>query len=1042
MRVPVSIRTRYFMAEKKALVDSGATDNFIHPAFAKRLGLEMTPLDTPKRIYNIDNTSNKSGSITHSLELKVTTKGIEKVMRFLVTDIGNEDILLGYPWLATFEPKFGWKDAIIETRALPIIIASTIPVDSRLVIAGVQTEEEKSKIVQELEESTTIRGIATELAIQAGEGKKKVEIPAVYDQFKRLFSEEASQRFPPSRPWDHAIDLKPDAPDAIPCKVYPMTPTEDKALEEFIREQYAKGYIRPSKSPYASPFFFIKKRDGKLRPVQDYRRLNSHTIKNQYPLPLIADLTNSFTGAHIFTKLDIRWGYNNVRIKEGDEYKAAFKTKYGLWEPTVMFFGLCNSPSTFQAMMDWIFRPIIDKWEPLGTKVSKYMDDVAIATCTNLDDHIKCVTEILELAMRYDLFFKPEKCVFHAPRIDYLGIIIEKGMTRMDPVKIEGIRNWPRPTKVKDIRSFLGFCNFYRPFIRGFAHIARPLNELTKKDIEWNWTTRQEEAFNALKERVTSEPVLAHPELDKQFEVEVDASGFALGAVLLQKKADGKKHPIAYYSSTLNAAERNYDIYELEYLAIHRAMMHWRHFLAGSPHKIIIHSDHQNLTYWKDPQKLSRRIARERLDLMEFDFEIRHIPGKANSRADALSRRPDYDQGTRDNENIVVLPESVFVRAVTITSPGEGQDEEVVKPWVDPHKLKRIHNVWYKEGRRVVTGSTDAKRVIIRSRHDPPVYGHPGISKTTQLVERDYWWPRMKLDIMDYVKGCAECQRHKVNNRPTKAALNPIYPKAEAMPFETVAIDFITKLPLSQGYDSILTVTDHDCTKAAIFIPCNEEVNAEQTAALYLQRVVVNFGLPSKIISDRDPRFASKFTRELCKLMGIEQNISTAYHPRTDGQSERTNQWVETFLRFVTSYKQDDWARWLPMAQFAHNNWPSDTTRKSPFFLLMGYNPRADWKSATSPLPQVTLRVDQFKEARAQAQNLMIKAQKSWVKHRDTPKYKEGDLVWLEGKNLRTAQPTPKLGARHHGPFKVVQVMSPINYRLELPTQWSIPADG
>ena len=258
------------------------------------------------------------------------------------------------------------------------------------------------------------------------------------------------------------------------------------------------------------------------------------------------------------------------------------------------------------------------------------------------------------------------------------------------------------------------------------------------------------------------------------------------------------------------------------------------------------------------------------------------------------------------------------------------------------------------------------------------------------------------------------------------------------MPFKTVAINFITKLPLSQGYDSILTVMDHNCTKAAIFIPCNEEINAEQMAALYLQRVVINFGLPNKIISDQDPRFASKFMRELCKLMGIKQNISTAYHPRTDGQSERTNQWVETFLCFITNYKQDDWARWLPMAQFAHNNWPSDTTRKSPFFLLMGYNPCADWKHATSPLPQVTLWVDQFKEARAQAQDLMIKAQRLWVKNKDTPKYAEGNLVWLEGKNLCTAQPMPKLGARHHGPFKVIQVMSPINYCLELPMQWSI----
>ena len=399
----------------------------------------------------------------------------------------------------------------------------------------------------------------------------------------------------------------------------------------------------------------------------------------------------------------------------------------------------------------------------------------------------------------------------------------------------------------------MGFFNFYRPFIKGFTHIARPLNELTKKDVEWNWTSRQEEAFNKLKERVTNKPVLAHQELDKQFEVEVDALGFTLGAVLLQKKEDGKKHPIAYYSSTLNAVEHNYDIYELEYLAIHRAMMHWRHFLAGSPHKVIIHSDHQNLTYWKDPQKLSRRIARERLDLMEFDFKIRHIPGKANSRAEALSRRPDYDQGTCDNENVVVLPEHIFVCAVTISNKEGGQGEEAVKPWIDPHRLKHVNNVWYKEGRHIVMGALDHKCTIIKSWHDPPVYGHPGISKTTQLVEHDYWWPRMKLDIADYVKGCAKCQRHKVNNQPTRAALRPIYPKLEAMPFETVAIDFITKMPPSQGYDAILTVTDHDCMKAAIFIPCSKEINTEQMAALYLRQVVTNFGLPSKIISDRDP---------------------------------------------------------------------------------------------------------------------------------------------------------------------------------------------
>ena len=219
------------------------------------------------------------------------------------------------------------------------------------------------------------------------------------------------------------------------------------------------------------------------------------------------------------------------------------------------------------------------------------------------------------------------------------------------------------------------------------------------------------------------------------------------------------------------------------------SVTHWRHFLAGSPHKIIIHSNHQNLMYWKDPQKLSRCIAREWLDLMEFNFEIHHIPGKANSRADTLSRRPDYDQGMRDNENIIILPDHVFVQATTISNDKEEQDEKVLIPWVDPHNLKHIDGTWYKEGQYVITGPLTNKQRIIKSRHDPPMYGHPGVSKTTQLVEHNYWWPWMKLDIVNYIKGCAECQQHQVNDRLTQVALRPIYPKPEAMPFKTVAID-------------------------------------------------------------------------------------------------------------------------------------------------------------------------------------------------------------------------------------------------------------
>jgi transposase InsO family protein len=251
-------------------------------------------------------------------------------------------------------------------------------------------------------------------------------------------------------------------------------------------------------------------------------------------------------------------------------------------------------------------------------------------------------------------------------------------------------------------------------------------------------------------------------------------------------------------------------------------------------------------------------------------------------------------------------------------------------------------------------------------------------------------------------------------------------------------MDFITKLPPSQGFNLILTVTDHSCTKAVRFIPCNEAITAEGTAQLFLQKVFCHYGLPTKIISDQDPRFTSRFTKELCRLLSIQQNISTAYHPQTDGQSERNNQWVETYLQFFVNHQQNNWAEYLPLTEFAHNNWRSETTRESPFFLLMGYHPRADWHRVISDLPLALTCLDQIKKIRDDAQHHMTRAQNLWIKHKTMPKYREGDQVWLEGCNLHIDQPATKLAPQRHGPFTVVQVMSPVSYRLDLPLQWKI----
>ena len=379
----------------------------------------------------------------------------------------------------------------------------------------------------------------------------------MYHKFRKVFSDEESQRFPEPRHWDHAIDLLPEAPPTLNCKIYPLPEGQQQELDKFLDEHLCKGYIRRSNSPYASPFFFIKKKNGKLRPVQDYRQLNTYTVKNTYPLPLIKELITQLINKKWFTKLDIRWGYNNIRIKDGDQWKTAFKTNRGLFECMVMFFGLTNSPATFQTMMDALFRE-----EIAAGRVVIYMDDILIITeSDNLNDHIKMVTKVLSILQDNDLFLHLEKCHFHKREVEYLSIIVGNGQVKMDPIKVQGITDWPTPTTVRELRSILGFGNYYKAFIDNYSQIAHPLHELTRKNVQWEWGDAQGTAFNTLKDKFTSYPVLRNPDPTKRYIVDTDASAFALGATISQDFKD-RRHPIAYFSKSLLPAEQNYDIYD------------------------------------------------------------------------------------------------------------------------------------------------------------------------------------------------------------------------------------------------------------------------------------------------------------------------------------------------------------------------------------------------------------------------------------------------------------------------------------------------
>jgi len=396
-----------------------------------------------------------------------------------------------------------------------------------------------------------------------------------------VFGKVESERMPVRKVWDHTIDVKEDFRPSK-AKVYPLSRNEREEVQNFVNEHLKKGYIQPSKSEQTLLVFFIGKKDGGKCMVMDYCKLNRQTVKNNYPLPLITELVDNMGSKRVFTKMDLRWGYNNVQIKEGDEWKAAFTIHAGLFEPVVMFFGITNSPATFQAMMNKILRDMINKG-----KVAAFVDDVLVGTEME-EGHNEVVDEVLRRLEENDLYIKPKKYVWKARKVPFLGVVMGEGKVEMEEDKVEGVLKWLTPQCVRDIRKFLGLADYYRQFVKNFAKVALPMNQLTRKDKKWKWGEEQQAAFEQLKLVFTTRPVLATPELDKEFRVKANTSNFATGGVLSVKCDNDLWRPVVFISKALNETERNYEIHDKEMLGVIRCLEVWRHFLEDARLKFEI----------------------------------------------------------------------------------------------------------------------------------------------------------------------------------------------------------------------------------------------------------------------------------------------------------------------------------------------------------------------------------------------------------------------------------------------------------------------
>ena len=417
---------------------------------------------------------------------------------------------------------------------------------------------------------------------------------------------------------------------------------------------------------------------------------------------------------------------------------------------------------------------------------------------------------------------------------------------------------------MKEVRSVLGVLGYQCPFIPHYADIARPLTALTKKNTPFVWTTECRTALNTLISTVTEGPTLAQPDMSRPFFLQVDASAYATRAILSQQDDRGKHRAIGFLSKTFNEAERNYNIHDRELLAVFRGLAHWQHLLLSSPHVTTVLMDHKNLEYYKEPHHINRRVARYVQRMQDYNFVIKHILGESN-KSDALSRRPDYNKGVDDNASVTVLPPELFIQSTTLTClfPRAGalstidervrshqqMQQDLLNKWAATYPLTKSSGLHWYGDRLVVMEDSSLKRGVISLYHDSITAGHPGILNTTWAITKDFWWPAMKKDVTKYVKGCTICQSRKNQWNKPKPPLFPITSDTYDTPFTSIAMDFIVKLPLSKSYDTILTITD-TFSKASIFIPCNESINAESTAKLYATYVLPHYGLPTRIISD------------------------------------------------------------------------------------------------------------------------------------------------------------------------------------------------
>ena len=835
---------------------------------------------------------------------------------------------------------------------------------------------------------------------------------------------------------EHVIELEPGT-KPVKQRYYPVCPYKQKIINEELDQMLELGVVRPSKSPWSSPVCLVKKKDGSYRFCVDLRVLNKVTKKDSYPLPYISSILDNLRNARFISSMDIKSAFWTVPLsKESCELTAFTVPGRGLFEFVRMPFGLTNAPATWQRIVDTILGDLT-----LQGKLYIYLDDLILLS-ESFEEHLSLLSTVLDRLREAGLVLSAEKCKFCVPQLKYLGYVVDYEGLRPDPEKVEAIINIPVPRTVSEIRRFMGTASWYRRFIPNFSSIMAPLTNLIKKNVKWSWTSECENSFRKIKEHLITAPVLTVPDFDRTFTLQTDASFFGIGAVLTQEFDCGEK-VICYLSRSLTKQEQKLTVTEKECLAVIWSVEKLRHYLEHTHFKVI--TDHHSLLWLhnlKDPQG---RLARWALRLQPYDFQLIHRKGKEHVVPDFLSR------------SVPVSVETIETSDLSFTNC---RDKWCLEMSSKIEENPKRYACWKTEGGILykhvkdpvpypssncwkIVVPKEKRKDIFKLCHDNPAAGHMGAYKTFWRIHEQYYWPKMRSDVVSYVRSCRACAQNKVEQKAPAGFMGDRPDIKE--PFQSISLDFIGPLPRSkQGNTHALVVSDY-FSKYVLIYPCRSG-NSKALAKHIEEGVFLTYGTPQFLTCDNGTPMKSKEFVNLCQKYKVKLFYTANYNPRAD-PVERVNRVVKTMLRtYVNQNDHRTWDENIASLACAIRTSKHETTGFTPYFVTFGrehrlYGQEYDTRVASEDLPlddYVKKKVEALRKTYEDVRK-RIKVCRERNRHnynlrrRPGQEFAIGQEVWRRNKVLSDAANkfSAKLAPQYVGPFKIRRKTGSCTYELE-----------